>query len=67
MQAMLGRLGDDRSPEGIRHNQPGVARENVAGHLGRGGKEQPVAMQPVVHPFLIGAEIRNRRLDLDDP
>ena len=33
----------------------------------RGGEEQPVAMQPVVLPFLIGAEIGDRGFDLDDP
>ena len=39
----------------------------LAGHLDRGGEEQPVAVHPVVHPFLVGAEIRDRGLDLDDP
>jgi hypothetical protein len=29
-------------------------------------KKQPVAMQPVVDPFLIGAKIRNRRFDFHD-
>ena len=33
----------------------------------RGGEEQPVAVHPIVHPFLVGAEIRHRGLDLDDP
>ena len=29
-------------------------------------KNKPVAVQPVFHPFLIGAEIGHRRFDLDD-
>ena len=31
-----------------------------------GGEEQPVAVQPVVGPFLIGAEIGHRRFDFDN-
>ena len=67
VQPVLRRLADDRCAEGVGDDEPGVGRENLARHLERGGEEQPVAMQPVVHPFLVGAEIRDRRLDLDDP
>ena len=31
------------------------------------GEEQPVAGDAVVRPFVVGAEILDRRLDLDDP
>ena len=53
--------------EGVGDDQAGVGRENLARHFERGGEEQPVAVQPVVDPFLVGAEIGDRRLDLDDP
>ena len=46
---------------------PVSLRKDLAGHFDRGGEEQPVAVQPVVHPFLVGAEIGDRGLDLDDP
>ena len=55
------------APKRVGDDQPGVRRKYLAGHLDRGGKEQPVAVHPVVHPFLVGAEIRDRGLDLDDP
>src|SRR5436305_1617088 len=45
MEAMHRRLADDLRTEGIGDNQPGVLREDLAGHLNRGGKKQPVAMQ----------------------
>src|ERR1035437_7282661 len=40
---------------------------NLARHRNASGQEQQVAMGPVVLPFLIGAEIGHRGLDLDDP
>ena len=64
---MLGRLADDLRAKGVSDDQAGVRRKYLAGHLDRGGEEQPVAVHPVVHPFLIGAEIRHRGLDLDNP
>ena len=64
---MLRRLADDLRAEGVGHDQPGVGREDFARHLERGGEEQPVAVQPIVDPFLVGAEIGDRRFDLDDP
>jgi hypothetical protein len=48
-------------------DEAGVLGENLARHVERGGEEQPVAMQPIIDPFPIGAEIRHRRLDLDNP
>jgi hypothetical protein len=65
-QPVLGRLAHDRSAEGIGHDQPGVAGKYLARHIDDGGEEQPVAMQFVVHPLLVGAEIGHRRLDLDN-
>ena len=56
MQPMLRRLADDRCTEGIGDDETGVAGENLARHVERGGEEQPVAMEPIVHPFLVGAE-----------
>ena len=56
-----------RRAEGVGDDQAGVGREDLARDVERGGEEQPVAMQPVVDPFLVGAKIGDRRLDLDDP
>ncbi len=65
-QPVLRRFAHDRRAEGIRHDQADVGRKDLAGHADDGGEEQPVAMQPVFHPFLIGAEIGDRRFDLDN-
>ena len=43
MQAMLGRLAHDMRPEGVRDDQAGIGRKNLARHLHRGREEQPVA------------------------
>ena len=67
MQAVLRRLAHDLRAERVGDDQPGVLRENLARHFERGGEEQPVAMRAIVHPFLVGAEILDRGLDLDDP
>src|ERR1041385_2647067 len=67
VQAVLRRLADEMRAERIRHNKPRVVRENLARHLHRGRKEQPVAMEAIVHPFLVGAKVLDRGLDLDDP
>ena len=40
---------------GIGDDQAGILREYLAGQILREGEEQPVAMHPVVLPFLIGA------------
>ena len=45
---------------------PASARKNLARDIDDGGKEQPVAMQAVVRPFLVGAKIGDRRFDLHD-
>ena len=67
VQAVLRRLAHQLRAERVGDDQPGVLGENLARHLERGGEEQPVAMRAVVHPFLVGAEILDRGLDLDDP
>ena len=54
-------------PEDITTMRQASAGKIGAQHRERGGEEQPVAVQPIVHPFLVGAKIRDRRLDLDDP
>ena len=64
---MLRRLAMQVCAVGIGDDQAGVFRKNLAGQILREGKEQPVAMHPVVLPFLVGAQIFHRRLDLDDP
>ncbi len=60
MQPVLRRLAGDLGPERIRHDEAGILRKNVARDRKRGGEEQPVAVQPIVHPFLVGAKIRDR-------
>src|SRR6516225_5252342 len=67
MQTMLGCLTEDRCAEAVRNDETDVRRKDLTRHLERGGEEQPVAMQPVIHPLLVRAQIRNRGLDLDDP
>jgi NAD-dependent oxidoreductase involved in siderophore biosynthesis len=52
---------------GVGDDQSGVAGKQVARHFLREGKEQPITMQPVVRPLPVGAQIGQRRLDLDDP
>src|SRR5438046_678157 len=67
MQPMLRRLTDDRGPEGIGDDEASVFRENLARHVERGREKQPVAVRPIVQPFLVGAEVGDRGFDLDDP
>jgi hypothetical protein len=55
VEAVLGRFADKRCTERVGNNKAGVRREDLARHFKRGGEEQPVAMKPVVDPFLIGA------------
>src|SRR5262249_20699774 len=52
------RTGDDEAH---------VGRKNLARPPERGGEKQPVAMQAIIEPLLVGAKVRDRRLDLDDP
>ena len=47
-------------------DQAGVLGKNLARHIDGRCEEQSVAMEPVIHPFLVGAEILDRGLDLDD-
>ena len=65
-QPVLGRFAQDRRAERIRHDQPGVRWENLAWHVHDRGEEQPVAMQPVLHPFLVGAKIGHRGFYFDN-
>ena len=44
-----------------------MGREDVLRHVRGGGEIEPIAMQPVIRPLLVDAEILDRRLDLDDP
>jgi hypothetical protein len=67
MRPVLGGLTQDRCAEAVCNNETDIRRKNLARHLERGGEEQPVAMQPVIDPPLVGAQIRDRRFDLDDP
>ncbi len=64
---MLRRLAMEMCAIGVRYDQAGVGWEDLARHLNRRGEEQPVAVQPVVLPFLVGAKVGDRRFDLDDP
>ena len=66
-EPMFRRLADEGGAERVRHDQAGVRGENLARHLLCGGEGQPVAMGAIIHPLLVGAKIRNRGLDLDDP
>ena len=52
---------------GIGDNQAGFLGKDVARQILREGEEQPVAMGAIVLPFVIGAQIVERRLDLHDP
>ena len=52
---------------GIGDNQAGLFRKDFARQILREREEQPVAMRAVFMPFLIGAQILDRRFDLDNP
>src|SRR5262245_25330922 len=67
MQAMLGRLAQKLAAISVSDDQTRVFRKDICRYVRRGGEIEPVAMQPVVGPFLVDAEILDRRLDLDDP
>ena len=60
------RLADYRSAECVGNDQAGIGREDIARHLGVRGEEQPIAVPPIIHPFLIGAEVGDRRFYLYD-
>ncbi|MGY4347048.1 hypothetical protein ACVWXM_003515 [Bradyrhizobium sp. GM7.3] len=66
-ELVLGRLALQVRTIGIRDDQAGILRKDLARQVLREGEEQPVAMRPVFVPFLIGAQILHRRFDLDDP
>ena len=59
-QAMLGRLAMQVRAVGVGDDQAGILRKNLARQILREGEEQPVAMHPVVLPFLVGAQILHR-------
>ncbi len=64
---MLRRLAMHMRTVGVRNDQAGLGGENLARQIGREGEEQPVAMGAVLLPLLVGAQILDRRFDLDDP
>ncbi len=64
---MLGRIAMQMRAVGVGNDQSGVGRKQLAGQILREGEEQPVAMRPVVLPFLIDAQILDRRLDFNNP
>src|SRR5205823_10033567 len=53
-QAMLGRLAMQVGAVGVGDDQAGILWKYLARQILREGKEQPVAMHPVVLPFLVG-------------
>jgi hypothetical protein len=67
MEPVLRRLAHHRRAEGVGDDEAGVRRKNLARHVERGGEKQPIAMQPIIEPLLVGTKVGNRRLDLDDP
>ena len=57
--------------EAERHSFPGsptirIGGEDIARQISVRGEEQPIAVPPIIHPFLIGAEVGNRRFYLHD-
>ena len=66
-QPVLAGFAQDRRPIGIRQDQPGILGHDLGGNMVGDGEEQPVAMEPVVRPLRVGAEIVDARLDFDDP
>jgi two-component system, response regulator RegA len=66
-ELVLRRFAHDLAAESVGDDQARVLRKNLARHVERGGKEQPVAMRAIFHPFVVGAEIGDRGLDLHDP
>ena len=54
MEAVLRRFAGKRCAERVGNDKAGVRREDLARHVKCGGEEQPVAMKPIVDPFLIG-------------
>ena len=67
VQAMLRRLAHEFRPVAVRQNEAGIGGENFQRNVTSGREEQAIAVQAVVAPFLVGAKILDRRLDLDDP
>ena len=66
-EPVLGGFAHQFGAVGIGEDEAGIGREDVERHGGVGGEEQPVAGDAIVGPFLVDAEILDRRLDLDDP
>lgn len=60
MHPMFGRLTHKIRAEFVGNDQAGILRKNLMRHVSGGRKQQPVAMHPIVLPFLIRAEIGNR-------
>ncbi len=64
---MLGRFAVQMGAIGVGDDQPGIEREDFVGQFPGESEKQPVAMRSVFRPFLVGAQILDRRFDLDDP
>ena len=64
---MLRRLAMQMRAIGVRDDQAGILRKDLARQILREGEEQPVAMCPLLLPFLVGAQILDRGFDLHDP
>ena len=64
---MLGGVAHQLGAVAVGEDQPGVGRKNLERHMRGGGEEQAVTVQAVVGPLLVGTEIRDGGLDLDDP
>ena len=64
---MLRRIPHQCGAEAIGQNQSGIVGKDRCGHVWRGREKQAIAVQAIIRPFPVGAEILDRRLDLDDP
>ena len=64
---VLRRLAQDFGAIAVRQDEAALLRKDLGRHLGMGGEEEAVGMQPVVRPFAVDAKILDRGFDLDDP
>lgn len=65
-EAMFGRLAHDLRAESIGYDEPRVWRKNVPGKSWRYGEVEAVTEVTIAGPFVVGAKVRQARLDLDD-
>src|SRR6516165_8408617 len=54
MEPVFRRLAHHRRAEGVGDDEAGIRRKNLARHVERGGEKQPIAMQPIIEPLLVG-------------